>query len=431
VDGLTESPTTEDAAVVVEGVSKRFRLYKDKPSSLKQRITSRRGAAYDEFWALRDVSFSVPRGSAFALVGHNGSGKSTLLRLMAGIHRPTTGTIQAKGRVSALLELGAGFHPELSGRENIYLNGSILGLTKREISSKIDEIIDFSGISEFIDSPVKVYSSGMYVRLGFSVAVHVNPDILIIDEVIAVGDEEFQRQCFDHLYKLRGQGVTIIVVSHSLALVQTMCDHAAWFDHGHLLHVGTAGDVVHQYLDKVNVNEAQRIEDEAERLSADIQNDSHEDPNEAPRSAPSLITIEAVDFLGPDGMPTHVAEPKAPLTVRLHFHSHVPIESPLFSFAVENENDVLVANPGIRPTHSAGPTYHGVGYADYQMTHLPLGPGEYTFSVAIHDTNGMTVLDKKMRFARLKVQPGSDLVHGVVDLLGQWMPVVAKREEAS
>ncbi|HEX8771115.1 MAG TPA: ATP-binding cassette domain-containing protein, partial [Acidimicrobiales bacterium] len=156
MDGITGFPEVDDAAIVVDGVSKRFRLYKDKPTSLKQRVTSRKGAAYDEFWALRDVSFSVPRGSAFALVGHNGSGKSTLLRLMAGIHRPTTGSIQTKGRVSALLELGAGFHPELSGRENIYLNGSILGLTRREINSKIDEIIDFAGIPEFIDSPVKV-----------------------------------------------------------------------------------------------------------------------------------------------------------------------------------------------------------------------------------------------------------------------------------
>jgi energy-coupling factor transporter ATP-binding protein EcfA2 len=319
--------------------------------------------------------------------------------------------------------LGAGFHPELSGRENIYLNGSILGLTRREINAKIDEIIEFAGIAEFIDSPVKVYSSGMYVRLGFSVAVHVNPDILIIDEVIAVGDEEFQRQCFDHLYKLRSQGVTIIVVSHSLALVQTMCDHAAWFDHGRLLHVGTAGDVVHHYLDRVNVNEAERIEIEAGR-------EPHDDATtEGAPATPRLILIEAVEFLGPDGMPTHVAEPLAPLTVRLHFRCRTPLEDPLFSFAVENENDVLVANPGVRPTHIQGPIYIGEGHIDYHMAQLPFGPGEYTFSFAAHDTDGMTVLDKKMRFARLKVQPGPELVAGVVDLLGQWMPVVADQGE--
>jgi len=422
MDRITRHVETGDA-VVVDGVSKRFRLYKDKPTSLKQRATTKRAAAYDEFWALRDVSFSVPRGSAFGLVGHNGSGKSTLLRLMAGIHRPTLGSIETKGRVSALLELGAGFHPELSGRENIYLNGSILGLTRREINGKIDEIIDFSGISEFIDSPVKVYSSGMYVRLGFSVAVHVRPDILIIDEVIAVGDEEFQRQCFDHLYKLRSQGVTIIVVSHSLSLVQTMCDHAAWFNHGRLLHVGTAGDVVHQYLDKVNVNEAQRIELAAER---DLRG---EGDGETSPSAPRPIVIEAVEFLGPDGRPTHVAEPKAPLTVRVHFRCRTPLENPLFSFAVENENHVFVANPGIQPTHASGPTYVGRGHADYHMAQLPLGPGEYTFTFAAHDTNGTTVLEKKDRFARLKVQPGADVVLGLVDLLGGWMPLVADQGE--
>src|SRR5262249_20088016 len=156
---------------------------------------------YSEFWAVRDVSLEIEAGTSFGLIGHNGSGKSTLLRLIAGIHPPTSGKVTTHGRISALLELGAGFHPELSGRENIYLNGSILGLKRREINRVVDDIIQFAGIEDFIDSPVKVYSSGMYVRLGFSVAVHVQPDILLIDEVIAVGDEEFQRRCFEHLHK--------------------------------------------------------------------------------------------------------------------------------------------------------------------------------------------------------------------------------------
>ncbi|MCZ7629991.1 MAG: ABC transporter ATP-binding protein [Microthrixaceae bacterium] len=203
-------------------------MYTDRPSSLKETVLSaarRRSRAsqfgtehhrrYDDFWALRDISFEIDEGTTFGMIGHNGSGKSTMLRLISGIYQPTTGTVDVEGRISALLELGAGFHPDLTGRENVYLNASVLGLGRAEIDRVIDDIIEFSGIEEFIDVPVKVYSSGMYVRLGFAVSVHVNPEILLIDEVVAVGDEEFQRKCFEHIYQLRRQGVTIVLVSHS------------------------------------------------------------------------------------------------------------------------------------------------------------------------------------------------------------------------
>jgi ABC-2 type transport system ATP-binding protein/lipopolysaccharide transport system ATP-binding protein len=420
--------TDHDAepAIVVSDVSKRFRLYRDKPTSLKQRLTSMRGAVFDEFWALRDVSFSVPKGSTFGLIGHNGSGKSTLLRLMAGIHRPTNGSVTTEGRISALLELGAGFHPELSGRENIYLNGAILGLTRREIDVKVDQIIEFSGLGDFIDSPVKIYSSGMYVRLGFAVSVHVNPDILIIDEVIAVGDEDFQRQCFDHLYTLRERGVTLVIVTHSLSLVQTMCDRAAWFDHGRLQVVGPAGDVVHRYLDKVNLDEAERIESKS-HASSDATADVVEDP-QAGTLRP--IRIDRVEFIDKNGAPTSVAFTKEPLTVRVHWTCVRPLEAPLFSFAVENADNVYVANPGMQPTHMPGEIYVGTGVADYVLDELPLGPGEYTFTFAAHDTNGTTILDKKERFAKLRVQPGKLVVFGVVDMLGEWRPLAKGLEEA-
>ena len=171
---------------------------------------------------------------------------------MARIHQPTTGRVRTRGRVSALLELGAGFHPELSGRENVYLNGAILGLRRREIDAVFDEVVAFAGLERFIDSPVKVYSSGMYVRLGFAVAVHVEPDILMIDEVIAVGDEEFQRRCLDHLYQLRRDGVSIVLVSHSMGTMQSLCDRLAWLDHGELQKIGTPVEVVRAYLGKVD-----------------------------------------------------------------------------------------------------------------------------------------------------------------------------------
>ena len=230
--------TARAPAVVVDSVSKRFRLQHERPASLKEKVTKLRFDRKNEFWALKDVSLAVPSGSMFALVGHNGSGKSTLLRLIAGIYKPTTGKVATVGRISALLELGAGFHPDLTGRENVYLNAAILGMTRKETDRLYGSIVEFSGLEEFVDTPVRHYSSGMYVRLGFAVAVHVDPDILMVDEVIAVGDAEFQRRCYEHFYKLRQKGTTIVIVTHGLGDVKSMCDEAAWLDHGALRAVG-------------------------------------------------------------------------------------------------------------------------------------------------------------------------------------------------
>ena len=245
-----------DIAIDVDNLSKRFRLYSEKRNSIKERVVRRSGSRYSDFWAVRDVSFQVERGTTFGLIGHNGSGKSTLLKMLAGIYRPTSGSIEAHGRISALLELGAGFHTELSGRENVYLNGAILGLSRKQIDDSMDEIVNFAGIGDFIDSPVKVYSSGMYVRLGFSIAVTTRPEILVVDEIIAVGDEEFQRKCFDYLYELRRQGTTIVIVSHSLSVVADLCDQGVWLDHGRMIASGDVRDVVDQYLQDVNEKEA-------------------------------------------------------------------------------------------------------------------------------------------------------------------------------
>lgn len=201
--------------ISAQHLSKQYRVHRGRPDSLKEAVVRRKkNRSSSEFWALKEVSLDIKEGSFFGLIGHNGSGKTTLLKLMAGIHNPTSGQLKVNGRVSALLELGSGFHPELSGRENIYLNGAILGLTRREMDLAVDEIIEFSDIGDFIDAPVKILSSGMYVRLGFAVAVHVAPEILLIDEVIAVGDEAFQRKCLEHLYELRRAGTTIVLVSH-------------------------------------------------------------------------------------------------------------------------------------------------------------------------------------------------------------------------
>src|SRR3954447_7608669 len=247
-----------DIAVEASGVSKRFRLYHERNQSLKAAFMRGRRAKFDEFWALQDVSFSVPAGKTYGLIGDNGSGKSTLLKCLAGILVPDSGTIRTQGKVSALLELGAGFHPELSGRDNVYLNGSILGMSKKQIDAQFDEIVDFAGLETFIDTPVKNYSSGMYVRLGFSVAINVDPEILMVDEVLAVGDESFQRKCMDKFKQFRDEGRTVVIVSHALGTMRTMCDEVAWLDHGQLVGIGKPSELVDEY---VGSSHEDRIED--------------------------------------------------------------------------------------------------------------------------------------------------------------------------
>lgn len=236
-----------DIAVHVSDVSKKFRLYHERNQSLKSAIMRRKISVHEDFWALRDITFDVPTGSTFGLIGSNGSGKSTLLKCLAKILYPETGTITANGKVAALLEVGSGFHPELSGRENVFLNGSILGMSRKEIQGKFDEIVAFSGVEQFIDQPVKNYSSGMYVRLGFSVAINVDPDILVVDEVLAVGDAEFQAKCFQKFDDFKAAGKTVILVTHSMGAVKSMCDHAAWINKGTLESVGKAAPVIAAY----------------------------------------------------------------------------------------------------------------------------------------------------------------------------------------
>ena len=420
-----------ETAIVVDGVSKKFRLYKERAGSLKEMITSRNFGRYEEFWALRDVSFEVEPGSVYGLVGHNGSGKSSLLRLIAGIQRPTSGRITTEGRISALLELGAGFHPDLSGRENIYLNAAILGISRRETDRIIDDIIDFSGLSEFIDSPVRHYSSGMYVRLGFAVAVNVQPQILIVDEVIAVGDEEFQRRCFEHLHTLRGQGVTILFVSHSLGLVRGMCDRAAWLEHGVVRAEGRAGDVVNAYLAEVNEAEAARLEAadaEAAALAASVRQVVDAGASDdAARSSDGLgeawrrpVSLGEVEFLNPDGGTLSALRTHDPLTIRMHYRVHEPTEHPHFSFAFENEASVWVTNPGMQGDDQPAVIISEDGWVDYRIDRLPLAEGLYRLSVAIHGADLPTSLDKLTHVRTLRVQPAARPIAGIVDLGGTW-----------
>lgn len=215
-----------------------------------------RRSVHEDFWALKKVTFDVPTGSTFGLIGSNGSGKSTLLKCLAKIYYPEEGTIAYRGRIAALLEVGSGFHPELSGRENVFLNGSILGMSKKEVTRKFDEIVDFSGVEQFIDQPVKNYSSGMYVRLGFAIAINVDPDVLVVDEVLSVGDADFQEKCRQKFVDFKQAGKTVVLVSHSMGQVQEMCDHAAWLRHGELVEIGEAKPTIKSYLDSLQSDAA-------------------------------------------------------------------------------------------------------------------------------------------------------------------------------
>lgn len=247
---------SDDTVISLEGICKRYYLRSHRPEDIKTtllhlpsflRLDSNRKA----FWALNDVSFSVRRGESIGVIGPNGSGKSTLLKIMADLARPTLGKIDVQGRISALLELGAGFHPQITGRENAVLNAVLLGLSRREAEEVLPDIIAFSELGDFIDEPMRTYSSGMYIRLGFSVAVHVHADVLLVDEVLAVGDAEFQQKCFDHIEKLRAKGVTIVLVSHDLGSVTRFCERAVLLQHGQVQVEGESQPVVHEYLSRI------------------------------------------------------------------------------------------------------------------------------------------------------------------------------------
>ncbi|MCP3934516.1 MAG: ABC transporter ATP-binding protein, partial [Actinomycetia bacterium] len=389
-----------------------------RASSIKELFTTRRDRNPDRgFWAVRDVTLDVPAGTTFGLIGHNGSGKSTLLRLMAGIHQPSRGSVATRGRISALLELGSGFHPDLTGRENIYLNGAMLGINRKEMHRNLDQIVDFSGLEEFIDQPVKVYSSGMYVRLGFAVAVHVEPEVLLVDEVMAVGDEEFQRRCLAHMYSLRREGVTIVFVSHSLGLVQTMCETVAWLDHGKLMELGPAVDVCESYLDQVNA-------DEAERRTAEMIERDDERAVEliGERSGSGEIRVYHVDYLNPgiERIPHFKTGEAARL--RFWYDAAVAVDNPILTFDVFHENGTHVFGFSTRGETETGHVAVGQGFIDYVMDEVRLSPGHYYLGVELTDGEGLQTFDSCKRLIDLKVV-GTGTHRGMVSGGGHFDPI--------
>lgn len=400
-----------DAAIRVQNVSKTFVLHNERRNSVKERFVRGGARGRHTFRALDDVSFEVPRGTTFGLIGHNGSGKSTMLKVLAGVYRPNAGQVLVDGRVSALLELGAGFHGELTGRENVFLNGSILGLTRKQIERSIDKIIDFAGLGEFIDSPVKVYSSGMYVRLGFAVAVTLDPEILIVDEIIAVGDEEFQRKCFDYLFDLRRKGTTIVLVTHSLGLAAELCDGAIWLDHGTTKMVGDVRPVIDGYLAAVNQKEEERRQAEAEREGTVLA--------PVPRQGSGEVRMTGVEVLGPQGRPVHIVSPGEPCTLRIHVQAREAVREVEVGLAFIHETGATVAGPNSGQDARSYDFPVGASFVDFHLDSLPIQPGTFAVSTSLI-TKGHTY-DYSDRESPFVVRAESASTEpGFVRIVGRW-----------
>jgi len=355
-------------AIAVDGIGKRFRRYKERPTSLKERVIRVRTTAED-FWALRGITLEVPQGSTLGLLGSNGSGKTTLLKIIGGILRPTEGSVTTRGRIAALLALGAGFHIELTGRENVYLNASILGLSRQEIDLLFDAIVAFAELEDFIDTPVKFYSSGMYVRLGFAVAVHVDPQILLVDEVLAVGDIAFQHKCLDKVAEFQREGRTIVVVTHVPDLVQRVCDQAVMLDHGRILQYGEPAEVVREF----------RLMMVKKDLAYGWDQGTKE------------IEIVSAELFGADGSTPDAFSPGDELVIQMDLKANVPIEDPVVSFAIHDQQNQFVFGTNTDWRYVRWPVFEGKHRVQFVLKPLPFVEGRYYVTLGVHSRDSRRV----------------------------------------
>jgi ABC-type polysaccharide/polyol phosphate transport system ATPase subunit len=402
-------------AIEVTHASKVYRRYTRRrqfatlKSALLSRSLVRDLEPDDTFSAVTDVSFTLPSGRTLGVIGRNGSGKSTLLKLVAGITKPTTGTVTVRGRISALIELGAGFHPEISGRENVFINGIMLGLSKKEITRRFDEIVDFAEMGDFIDAPVKTYSSGMYMRLGFAVAVHVDPDVLLVDEVLAVGDEGFTHKCLDKFSEFKRRGKTILLVTHSLGLVERFCDEALWMDAGSMKALGDPKRVVGAYVTDVEVSEEQQLAAGDAKAQESVTIVSPDEPASAilpdnpietatgpadmfrateGRWGSREIEIVDVSLTGRDGERAHVFHSGEPLDVRLRLRAPIAIDDFVVGIGIFNAEGVCCYGTNTDIEELKGERIFGDADAVFSIDSLDLVEGTYKLDVAIHKADG-------------------------------------------
>jgi ABC-type polysaccharide/polyol phosphate transport system ATPase subunit len=405
-------------AIELANVSKIYRRYGGRQfstlkSALLQRSVLRDLQPSETFPALTGVSFTVPTGSTCGVIGRNGSGKSTALKLVAGITKPTSGTVRVAGRISALIELGAGFHPEISGRENVFINGIMLGLTKRQIHERFDEIVDFAELREFIDAPVKTYSSGMYMRLGFAVAIHVDPDVLLVDEVLAVGDEGFTHKCLDKFAEFRRRGKTILLVTHSLNLVERFCDEALWLDGGQAMIHGDPKRVVGAYLTKVEEGEEALLASTTARAveeashgevgqGAQVGRDGREGTLVEHPADPTTHMVQATEgrwgsrdveitdvaFLDGAGQPSFVFHSGDPLSIRVKVRATQPTDDFVFGIGLFNADGVCCYGTNTYLEDMNPERLSGDADASFAIDSLDLVEGTYKVDVAVHKRDG-------------------------------------------
>jgi ABC-type polysaccharide/polyol phosphate transport system ATPase subunit len=402
-------------AIEVVHASKVYRRFSHKRQFATLKSALLRGSLIrdlkpdETFTAVNDVSFTVPAGRTLGVIGRNGSGKSTMLKLVAGITKPTSGSVTVNGRISALIELGAGFHPEISGRENVFINGIMLGLSKREVAKRFDEIVEFAELKDFIDAPVKTYSSGMYMRLGFAVAIHVDPDVLLVDEVLAVGDEGFTHKCLDKFAEFKRRGKTILLVTHSLGLVERFCDDALWMDAGQLKGMGDPKRIVGAYITDVEVSEEHQLaagdakareaaivvspDEPASAVLPDNPIETAEGPADMFRATEGRwgsreIEITDVQLLGEDGVPGHVFHTGQSLTIQIALRSPVENGDFVIGIGIFNAEGVCCYGTNTSIEELKAVRILGDAEARFTIDSLDLVEGTYKLDVAIHKFDG-------------------------------------------
>jgi len=404
-------------AIEFDHVSKYFVIKSHRTSSFRETVVNffsrqKRLMPDEHLHILKDVSFQLEAGKTFGFIGANGAGKSSLLKLITGILEPSAGQIRVSGRIAALLELGAGFHPDLTGRENVYLNAAILGLSRDEVTQKLDSIVAFSELEDFIDMPVKHYSSGMYVRLGFSVAVNTNPDILLVDEVLSVGDITFQRKCMERISELRRRGVTIVLVSHGLGTVQTFCDEVIWLEDGCIQAAGGATDVVMAYTSAMAKKQA---------IKDALESETQDEPENNQRWGTGKVQIADVMLCDASGQAATAFVTGSPLEIRLYYRAAERVRQPVFGLGVHHQTGTHLSGPN---TGFAGldiPFIEGDGYVSYYVPSLMLLEGDYLLSVAVHDHEDIEMYDYHDRLYPLKIYRGDITeLYGLITMNGTW-----------
>ena len=403
---------TDQAVIILNDIGVRYRTSQENISSFKEYVIRRLKGdlKFRNFWALNSVSLSINPGEVFGIIGPNGAGKSTLLKVIARVLKPTIGRVRILGRVSPLLELGSGFHQELTGRENIYMNGAFLGFTKKDLDYRFKSIVDFAGLGDFIDAPLRTYSTGMVARLGFSVATDVRPEILIVDEILGVGDAEFQRKSYERIQRFQAEGTTILLVTHSLGRVEEMCSRALWLDHGQMVMLDAADVVIGKYLEQTTRQESERLE--KIKLA---------DGNR--RWGNRKIEITGVRILNMHRENQVIFHTGQTMKLEMDYIVHEEVHSPVFGIAIYHQNGVQLTGPNTQLADYEVPMLSGKGTMIFSIPYLPLLEGLYNISIAVVNADNDETLDYHNRAYRFRVinQHGSvNEQYGLVTFRGEW-----------